>query len=93
MEIYFRQVCEVCGDSPKVLACDSGKIGIGFKHSFIRHIEESDSEIQTQQSRRIDRCFFYLIPIKIIQFAGNKLLLEILKLYAVISFRMRSISF
>ena len=30
MEIDFCQVCEVCGDSPKVLACDVTKIGIGF---------------------------------------------------------------
>ena len=59
MEIDFRQVCEVCGDSPKVLACDGTKIGIGFKHSFIRPIEESDSEIQTQQSRRLDRYFLF----------------------------------
>ena len=62
MRIDFRKGCEICGDAPKVLACDGTKIGIGFKSMFVAPIETPDAEepsIEVQANRRLDRCFIH----------------------------------
>ena len=57
----FRRVCQWCGSSPKVLACDGTKIGILHHNISIDAIESVDpglSAIPTT-TRRFDRCFLF----------------------------------
>ena len=36
---FLQRLCEICGNAPKVLACDGTKICIGFKSMFAEPIE------------------------------------------------------
>ena len=57
-KIEFRQMCDWCGSTPSVLACDATKIGIAYSNCSIPPIERpaSDDIIETPH-RRYDRCF------------------------------------
>ena len=61
MDIDFRVPCSYCGDSPKLLACDGTKLGIGFRNYFVSPIETPSEAVgpDFQRKRRHDRCFIY----------------------------------
>ena len=60
MKIDFRQPCSWCGHSPKVLACDATKIGIGFKNTFVKPIETPElTDVIPTPNKRHDRCFIF----------------------------------
>lgn len=57
MKTEFRESCHWC-DSVNVLACDATKIGIGFKHTFVKPIESPEiDEVAVTPNKRLDRCF------------------------------------
>ena len=56
--IEFREVCQWCGESLKVLAGDGTKIGISMqKISFVPIESVSNDEVIQTPHRRFDRCF------------------------------------
>ena len=59
MKIDFRQSCDWCGESPNVLACDASKIGITFKNTFVKPIEDPEvSEVVATLNKRLDRWLY-----------------------------------
>ena len=56
--IQFREVCQSCGESPKVLAGDGAKIGISMqKISFVPIESASNDEVIQTPHKRFDRSF------------------------------------
>ena len=56
----FREVCQVCGPNPQVLACDGTKLGIFLKNSSVTPIESATTARSVQQQHsRSQRQFFH----------------------------------
>ena len=54
----FRRPCPVCKYSPKQLACDGTKVGVGLRHVDFTEISKPDTDnILPTLHRRLDRCF------------------------------------
>ena len=55
----FRQVCDICGTNPKILACDGTKLGMFFKNSFVIPIESPTCDMVPESKHtRTERQFF-----------------------------------
>ena len=59
MKINFRKPCPVCKHTPKQLACDGTKIGVGFRHASFDEISKPDDPgtVLPTLHCRMTRCF------------------------------------
>lgn len=58
MKKDFRRPCPACKYSPKQLACDGTKVGIGLRHVDFKEISKPDNDnVLPTLHRRLDRCF------------------------------------
>ena len=59
----FREACNWCGNSPKILACDGTKIGICATKASVEPVEKTNNEIPLKtEHKKNDRCFLSYPP-------------------------------
>ena len=61
MKIDFRKPRPVCKLTPKQLACDGTKVGVGFRHASFDEINSPDDKksVLPTLHRRMTRCFLH----------------------------------
>lgn len=64
MKIDFRKPCPVCKFTPKQLACDGTRVGVGFRNAAFKAVETVDDQNTVHQTphKRMNRCFIVNAP-------------------------------